>query len=72
MAPKQFGLTFAAAWPEKHGSLDQTLAHLNVDGLYMVDGLLPRPNWPDGLPNKVKDFIANMKARVDFAVLQTD
>lgn len=72
LAPGQFDLIFADAWPGKYSHLDETLALLKPGGLYLVDDLLPQPNWPDKHQDNVNAFIANMKAREDFAVSLMD
>ncbi|MCB0189145.1 MAG: class I SAM-dependent methyltransferase [Caldilineaceae bacterium] len=40
-----FDLIFADTWPGKLRLLDETLALLNPGGLYVVDDMLPQPNW---------------------------
>lgn len=72
LAPGQFDLIFADAWPGKYSHLDETLALLKPGGLYLVDDLLPQPNWHEGHQDNVNAFIANMKAREDFAVSLMD
>ena len=47
-APKSFDLVFADAWPGKFEGLDAALTLLRPGGLYVVDDLLPQPNWPGG------------------------
>ena len=45
-------LLFADAWPGKFEGLDLALSKLKIGGVYIVDDLLPQPNWPqDHLPN---------------------
>lgn len=48
LAPASFDLVFADAWPGKYRRLDDTLALLRPGGLYVVDDMLPQPNWPEG------------------------
>ena len=45
---RRFDLIFADTWPGKYRLLDETLALLNPGGLYVIDDMLPQPNWPDG------------------------
>ncbi len=44
----RFDYIFADTWPGKYMMLDETLALLNPGGLYIIDDMLPQPNWPDG------------------------
>jgi predicted O-methyltransferase YrrM len=48
LAPGAFDLVFADAWPGKYRRLPETLALLRPGGLYVVDDMLPQPNWPEG------------------------
>ncbi|HJS84685.1 MAG TPA: class I SAM-dependent methyltransferase [Acetobacteraceae bacterium] len=47
-APSSFDLVFADAWPGKFEGLEAALALLRLGGFYIVDDLLPQPNWPKG------------------------
>lgn len=48
LAPGSFDLVFADSWPGKYRRLPETLALLRPGGLYVVDDMLPQPNWPEG------------------------
>lgn len=48
LAPGTFDLIFADSWPGKYRRLPETLALLRPGGLYVVDDMLPQPNWPEG------------------------
>jgi predicted O-methyltransferase YrrM len=52
LAPASFDLIFADAWPGKYRALHETLALLKPGGLYVVDDMLPQPNWPEGHAEK--------------------
>ena len=67
---EKFDLIFADAWPGKYSHLERALDALKAGGIYLVDDLLPQPNWPDGHEEKVVGFIKNLEARKDFAVLK--
>ena len=45
---KGFDLIFADTWPGKFSQLPETLALVRPGGFYVVDDLLPQPNWPEG------------------------
>ena len=53
MQGRKFDLIFADTWPGKFDHLDQALALLRAGGIYLVDDLLPQPNWPPGHAPKV-------------------
>jgi predicted O-methyltransferase YrrM len=66
-APASFDLIFADAWPGKYDGLDETLALLRPGGLYVVDDMLPQPNWPDNHQARVDDLTARLKSHSDLA-----
>ena len=45
---RRFDLIYADAWPGKYSDLDRALALVAPGGIYVVDDMLPQPNWPDG------------------------
>ena len=63
-----FDLIFADSIPGKFSELDDALALLADDGVYIVDDLLPQDNWPAGHAPKVPKFIDNMKSRAGLTV----
>ncbi|MEQ8534646.1 MAG: class I SAM-dependent methyltransferase [Imperialibacter sp.] len=44
----QFDYIFADTWHGKYLMLDDVLAMLKPGGLYIIDDMLPQPNWPEG------------------------
>ena len=62
-----FDLIYADAWPGKFTHLDQALALLGPGGVYLIDDLLPQPNWPDGHAPKVPPLIDDLERRREFA-----
>ncbi len=58
---RQFDLIFADTWPGKFDHLEDALALLRIGGLYVIDDLLPQPNWPDGHAAKVPRLIAELE-----------
>ena len=60
-----YDLVFADAWPGKFSDLDEALALLKVGGLYVIDDLLPQPNWPEGHAPKVPRLIDELASRDD-------
>ncbi|CAM4071089.1 Predicted O-methyltransferase YrrM [Pedobacter westerhofensis] len=66
---EQFDLIFADAMPGKFEVLDQTLELLKVGGFYLIDDLLPQPNWPEEHPQRVEKLLETLKQRGD--IVQT-
>jgi len=62
---KRFDLIFADAWPGKYESLNETLNLLKVGGLYIIDDMLPQPNWPDGHQDNVNKLVSYLDTRTD-------
>lgn len=65
--PGSIDLLYADAWPGKFTDLDTALATLAPGGFYVIDDLLPQPNWPEGHAQKVEALLADLGARTDFA-----
>lgn len=62
----QFDLIYADAWPGKFSHLDDALALLRPGGMYVIDDLLPQPNWPEGHAPKVPALIDDLERRAEF------
>jgi predicted O-methyltransferase YrrM len=58
---QHFDLIFADAWPGKYSHLQQALGRLNPGGVYLIDDMLPQPNWPDGHANHVAALLATLE-----------
>jgi len=65
---RKFDYIFADTWPGKYDHLDDALALLKPGGLYIVDDLLPQPNWPSGHDLKVAALIATLEQRSDLMI----
>lgn len=65
---QKFDFIFADTWPGKFFVLDETLELLNTGGLYIIDDLLPQPNWPEGHDKKAKGLITYLNSREDLFV----
>lgn len=63
-----FDLIYADAWPGKYSDLDQALSLLKHGGIYLVDDMLPQPNWPDDHPPKAAALIDTLSRLEDFHV----
>ena len=64
---QSFDLVFADAMPGKFESLEDALAVVKPGGFYIIDDLLPQPNWPDGHGLKVDDLMCRLGADTRFA-----
>lgn len=60
-----FDVVFADAMPGKYELFDEAWSLVKTAGFYIIDDMLPQPNWPDGHAEKVFDFIAKLESRQD-------
>ncbi|MEO1143411.1 MAG: class I SAM-dependent methyltransferase [Pseudomonadota bacterium] len=58
---KRFDLIFADTWSGKYRLLPETLDLLSPGGLYVIDDMLPQPNWPEGHEQKVCALVASLE-----------
>ncbi|HUL66661.1 MAG TPA: class I SAM-dependent methyltransferase [Burkholderiaceae bacterium] len=65
---ERFDFIFADTWAGKYRLLDEALELLNPAGLYVIDDMLPQPNWPDGHAEKAARLLAALESRVGFRV----
>ncbi|MCB0994077.1 MAG: class I SAM-dependent methyltransferase [Acidimicrobiales bacterium] len=63
-----FGLVFADTWPGKYWDLDLALNLVAPGGFYVIDDMLPQPNWPDGHASKVAELLDLLDARTDLTL----
>lgn len=62
---QRFDFIFADTWAGKYRLLDEALALLNPGGLYVIDDMLPQPNWPEGHAAKAAQLLATLEQRRD-------
>jgi predicted O-methyltransferase YrrM len=67
---QRFDLIFADAWPGKYANLDAALGALAPSGMYIIDDMLPQPNWPDGHGNNVARLMADLESRPDLHLVR--
>jgi predicted O-methyltransferase YrrM len=65
---QKFDFIFADAWSGKYQLLDEALALLKPSGIYVIDDMLPQPNWPDGHTVKVDQLISILEQRKDLRI----
>jgi predicted O-methyltransferase YrrM len=67
-AGEKFDLIFADAMPGKYDLFEETITLLKPGGFYIIDDMLPQPNWPAGHSERVKDFIHKLESRKDLVL----
>jgi predicted O-methyltransferase YrrM len=65
---QQFDFIFADTWPGKYDHLKEALQLLRPGGLYLIDDMLPQPNWPPGHAAKVPVLVSALEKREDLQV----
>ena len=60
--PASFDLVFADAMPGKYEGLADALRVVRIGGFYVIDDMLPQPNWPADHPPKVSALLAQLAA----------
>ncbi len=63
-----FDLIFADTWPGKYTHLKEVLALLKLGGIYIIDDMLPQPNWPAEHPAKVDWLVDTLENRSDLQI----
>jgi predicted O-methyltransferase YrrM len=58
----KFDVIFADSWPGKYNDLELALNVLNRGGFYVIDDMLPQPNWPEDHPPKVAALLNTIDA----------
>ncbi len=65
-----FDLIFADAWPGKYANLDAALNALKPGGLYVIDDMLPQPNWPTGHADNIDTLVTDLERRGDLRIVK--
>jgi len=66
--PQSFDLVFADATPGKYETLEAALAVVKPGGLYIIDDMLPQPNWPEGHAEKVPVLLDRLASDTRFLI----
>jgi len=69
---QKFDYIFADTWHGKYLLLDEVLCMLNKGGLYIIDDMLPQPNWPEGHQEKAIKLINYLETRNDLLLTKQD
>jgi predicted O-methyltransferase YrrM len=62
---EKFDVIFADAMPGKYDLFEETMALLKQGGFYIIDDMLPQPNWPEGHAARAEAFINELENRKD-------
>ena len=65
---QKFDYIFADTWHGKYLMLDEVLSMLNNGGLYIIDDMLPQPNWPEGHHEKAINLVIELEKRSDLVL----
>jgi predicted O-methyltransferase YrrM len=65
---ERYDFIYADTWPGKYSHLNLALDLVKPGGIFLVDDMLPQPNWPAGHDAKVAELIAKLEALPDFCV----
>jgi predicted O-methyltransferase YrrM len=66
---QSFDFVFADAMPGKYEGLDHALAVVKPGGFYVIDDMLPQPNWPAGHAEKIPVLLEKLASNPAFEVL---
>ena len=72
LAPNSFDLVFADTWPGKYNHLQEALQLVKAGGFYLIDDMLPQPNWPEGHDLKVKNLIDTLEKDNRFKLVKME
>ncbi len=64
----RFDFIFADAMPGKYDLFDETMNLLKPAGFYIIDDMLPQPNWPSGHSEKVDEYLNRLENRTDLTM----
>jgi predicted O-methyltransferase YrrM len=67
---RKFDFIFADTWHGKYLMLEETLMMLNKGGLYIIDDMLPQPNWPEGHQEKAVQLVKDLEAKEDLLLVK--
>ena len=66
--PQTFDFIFADAMPGKYESLEEALDLVKPGGFYVVDDMLPQPNWPEGHDARAAALMQRLSRETEFKV----
>jgi predicted O-methyltransferase YrrM len=69
---QKFDYIFADTWHGKYLLLDEVLEMLNKGGFYIIDDMLPQPNWPEGHHQKALKLVQYLENREDLLLTKQE
>ena len=66
----QFDYIFADTWHGKYLVLDQALLMLKKGGFYIIDDMLPQPNWPEGHAEKAIALMSELAGNESLVITE--
>jgi len=67
---ERYDYIFADTWHGKYLMLEEALAMLKTGGFYIVDDMLPQPNWPEGHDLKADNLVTILESRKDLSLIK--
>jgi predicted O-methyltransferase YrrM len=64
----RYDYIFADTWHGKYLLLNEVLGMLNKGGMYIIDDMLPQPNWPEGHDLKAANLVEVLEKRGDLVL----
>lgn len=62
---QRFDYIFADTWHGKYLMLEEAINMLLPGGIYIIDDMLPQPNWPEGHAAKASALLSGLQSRSD-------
>lgn len=72
LSKMSFDLVFADTWPGKYHHLEEALDLVKIGGFYVIDDMLPQPNWPEGHDLKAKTLMNTLENDTRFRTLKME
>lgn len=69
---QKFDYIFADTWHGKYLLLNEVLEMLNKGGFYIIDDMLPQPNWPEGHTQKAINLVEYLEKREDLSLTKQE
>ena len=67
-AHSRYDFIFADTWHGKYLLLEEVLNMLKVGGIYVIDDMLPQPNWPGGHDQKATKLVKELESNESLVV----
>lgn len=64
----RFDYIFADTWHGKYLLLNEVLEMVKPGGFYIIDDMIPQPNWPEGHHEKATNLLTYLDQRPDFFI----